>query len=205
MPRYNRMNYVHDEHKNDGLDLDEKNSTDDNDELIDDDILDDVLDDGDDKLKTDKESDKKSDKDGDTKQPAPDEQQLANMVLVVWALLIIGIIVFVAGTVVKKRSSTTEVKYMSTASGMYNLSSIVAEEDTWSDEIIVQKKVQSNGNTVSFYIVGEASNYGKIIYIPVSYEEFNSVNDGDSVSFTFSRLNIENEENILIRSWNKNG
>lgn len=141
----------------------------------------------------------------DKKTPGADENQLSGMVLVVWALLIISVIIFVAGTIVKGRSSegSTKTEYRDVASGMYPISSLTTEEKSWTDYMTVEKQIQCNGNTVAFYLVGEASNYGKIVYIPVTSDEFNTVNDGDTIEFVFSRLNIENKENILIRRWSR--
>lgn len=148
--------------------------------------------------------DTSDDKDADTKKETDsDENQLSGMILAVWALLIISIIVFVAGTIVKNRSNNDSVKteYRDVASGMYPIDSLVTEEKSWTDYLTVEKQIQCNGNTVAFYLVGEASNYGKVVYIPVTSDEFNTVNDGDTIEFVFSRLNIENKENILIRRW----
>ncbi len=130
------------------------------------------------------------------------ETQLAGMLVVVWVLLIIGVIVFVAGTIIKERqTSETQTIYVNVASGMYTLAELTAEEQSWTDYLIVEKKVQTNGNTVAFYLSGKADNYGKIVYIPVNQEEFNGVDNGDKIEFVFSRLNIENKENIMIRRW----
>jgi len=151
----------------------------------------------------DTDTEESDDKENTSSKKTADENQLTGMIATVWALLVIGIIVFVAGSIVKHKSnngSTTE--YKDVASGMYPISSIVTEEKSWTDFITVNKQVQSNGNTVAFYLVGDAENYGKVVYIPVSQEEFNNVNDGDKVEFVFSRFNLEGKESILIRRWN---
>ena len=149
------------------------------------------------------ETTKESDANGDGKTAvSSDESQLAGMLIVVWVLIIIGVIVFVASTIIKKRqASETQTVYVNVASGMYALAELTAEEQSWTDYLTVEKKVQTNGNTVAFYLSGKADNYGKVVYIPVSQEEFNGVQDGDTVEFVFSRLNIENKENIIIRRW----
>lgn len=131
-----------------------------------------------------------------------EEGQLAGMLVVVWVLLIIGIVVFVASTIIKKRSQAeVRTEYTTVVSGMFSLSDVTTEENTWSDTLTVSKKVQGNGSTIALYLCGKAENYGEVVYIPVTQEEFNSVNDGDTVSFNFSRLNIENKEYIIIRRW----
>lgn len=148
-----------------------------------------------------KTEDDGTESDGETA-VSSNETQLAGMLVVVWVLLIIGVIVFVAGTIIKKRqASETQTIYVNVASGMYTLAELTAEEQSWTDYLIVEKKVQTNGNTVAFYLSGKADNYGKIVYIPVNQEEFNGVNNGDKIEFVFSRLNIENKENIMIRRW----
>lgn len=149
----------------------------------------------------DKTEDDDTENDGETA-VSSNETQLAGMLVVVWVLLIIGVIVFVAGTIIKKRqASETQTIYVNVASGMYTLAELTAEEQSWTDYLIVEKKVQTNGNTVAFYLSGKADNYGKVVYIPVNQEEFNGVNNGDKIEFVFSRLNIENKENIMIRRW----
>lgn len=139
----------------------------------------------------------------ETAQHTSDETQLAGMLVVVWVLIIIGIVIFIASTIVKKRADAqVQIQYVNVASGMYTMSELSAEEQNWTDYFTVTKKVQTNGNTVAFYLSGEADNYGQVVYLPVSQEEFNSVRDGDTVEFVFARLNIEGKENILIRRWN---
>lgn len=141
-------------------------------------------------------------KNGGNENKSSDESQLAGMLIVVWVLIIIGIIVFVASTIIKKReASEIQTVYVNVASGMYTMDTLTAEEQNWTDYFTVEKKVQTNGNTVAFYLSGEATNYGKVVYIPVSQEEFNSVQNGDTIEFVFSRLNIESKENIVIRRW----
>jgi hypothetical protein len=133
-----------------------------------------------------------------------EESQLFGMVMVVWVLVIIGVIVFTVSTVVKKRrSDEVQTVYVESASGMYAIDTLSAEEDCWTDYITsITKNIQTNGNTVTFYLTGKAKNYNKIVYIPVTQDEYNSVQSGTQIEFVFSRLYIDGTENILIRRWN---
>lgn len=134
--------------------------------------------------------------------PNSDETQLTGMLTVVWVLLIIGVIVFVASTIIKKRAAEeVNTVYVSVPANMYSMSELSAEAQHWTDYLQVSKQVQTNGSTTAFYLSGEAKNYGKPVSIPVSYEEFSSVAEGSTIEFVFSRLYIEGQEYIVIRRW----
>lgn len=143
-----------------------------------------------------------SPKEEETKEPTSEETQLYGMITLVWVLVVISLIVFTASTMIKhKRELKAKVKYVEVASNMYSLNSIQTEEDSWTDYVTVTKKVQTNDNTIAFYLTGKAENYGKSVSIPVTQEQFATVRDGDRVQFVFSRLSLEGKEFILIRGW----
>lgn len=194
--KYNRMNVVEDTLEEDldpDIELEQEDNSKDSGIGEDSSITDD--DDNDDN------NEKSNTKNSETKITA-DESQLAKMLTVVWAIFIFGIVLTAVGLIGKHKNKTEETKVV-LKDKMYTLSSIATEEDVWQDVIVVEKKVQSNGNTIAFYFAGNAMSYGTYVYIPVTHEEFNSVNNGDTITFEYSRLSIEGVENILIRRWNK--
>ena len=131
-----------------------------------------------------------------------DSKQLSSIIAFVWVLLVLSIIVFTASTIVKnKNKNIVKTEYVNIASNMYNIDTIATEEQIWTDYIKAEKKVESVGNSIAFYICGKAKEYNKIVYIAVTYEEYNSVNAGDTIEFKYSRLKIDSKEHIFIRSW----
>lgn len=131
-----------------------------------------------------------------------DENQLAGMLIVVWVLIIIGVIVFVASTIIKKREAVeTKTVYVEVASNMLSMDGLQAEEQNWTDYLTLEKKIQTTGTTITYYLSGKATNYGKTVNIPVTQEEFDSVVNGATIEFVFSRLKIEGKEYITIRRW----
>lgn len=195
MSSYKNMNVALDDEDEEPLDVElDEEETDEEDEELEDDEDDTEDSDGESEASTEANQNSKS----------SEESQLAGMITVVWILAIIGIIITVASSIIKHRQeSKIHIEYVNVASGMYALTDLATETNVWSDSLSVERKIQTNGNTVSFYLTGMADSYGKIVYIPVTRNDFNSVNDGESIAFTYSRLNIDGKEHIIVHQWNK--
>ena len=134
-----------------------------------------------------------------------EDNQLAGMITFVWISLILGIIIFIAFMIVKKRQvNEVKVEYVNVASGMISLHQLTTENNEWTDYMNVEKKIQENGGSITMFLEGKAENYDKMVYIPLtSISQYNSIENGDRIAFTFSRLSIENQEFILIKEWSK--
>lgn len=184
MSSYNNMNVALDEDEEEPLDIE-------------------IEEDKDDKGDAAEENSSVDEAKDDSKSKSPEESQLAGMITVVWILAIIGLVITVASSVIKHRQeSVVKTEYINVASGMYSMSALSTEDKVWLDHLTVEKKIQINGNTVAFYLTGKADSYGKIVYIPVTRTDFNSVENGSDINFTYSRLNIDGKENIIVHQWN---
>jgi hypothetical protein len=100
-----------------------------------------------------------------------------------------------------KSSSTDSSTQPSYLSDTIELENITAEDSVWKSEITVSKKIQVTEGNIIPLLYGYDSNYQRQMTIPVTMDEYNSINAGDIIEINYSRLKIDGNEIAIVRKW----
>lgn len=134
------------------------------------------------------------------------ENQTQSMIVLVWILLIISIICIIMTNLFGGKSSNKSDKNNNQTQASYladtiELDSITAEDNLWKSEITVSKKIQVTDGNIIPLLYGYDNNYKRQMTVPVTMDEYNSINTGDVIEINYSRLKIDGNEIAIIKKW----
>lgn len=133
------------------------------------------------------------------------KNQVTGLIAVIWVVLLVSIIGIIIVTSIKSKSpdevSTKESNVPSYNINYTIIDNIQCEDALYKDFIVVDKTVGLNDGNIMPLFTGYAENYKKNVIIPVSLNEYNSIDNKTRIEFTFSRLKISGEEKIVINDW----
>lgn len=129
-------------------------------------------------------------------------------VIVVWIVMmvlaaVIGVVSISMRRVAPKEDIVDEEPQ--TLQNYIELSGVETSAEYFVDSLIVHKVVEVTNTNISCLLTGEAENLGEVIAIPVTVKLYNTVSEGERITFYYDELDIDGESYINVVKWEKGG
>lgn len=127
-------------------------------------------------------------------------------VIVVWVvMMVLAAIIGVVSITIRRMAPKEDIvdEEPQAIQNYIELSSVATSNEYFVDSLIVHKVVEVTNTNISCLLTGEAENLGEVIAIPVSVKLYNTVSEGERITFYYDELDIDDESYINVVKWEK--